>query len=109
LARYQALAGGELHLLPTSPDSLRRTTLLGRKDKEALAALLARLLTRLAARCQVRTGIKVTGVAPAAGLLRALASGDVNEVVVRLAPQVVCLTDSGPGRRAARRRCRSLG
>ena len=37
------------------------------------------------------------------GLLRALASGDVNEVVVRLAPQVVCLTDSGPGRRAARR------
>jgi RNA polymerase sigma-70 factor (ECF subfamily) len=27
----------------------------------------------------------------------------VNEVVARLAPQVVCLTDSGPGRRAARR------
>jgi phytoene dehydrogenase-like protein len=43
LGRYQALAGGELHLLPTSPDSLRRTTLLGRKDKEAIAALLARL------------------------------------------------------------------
>ena len=37
------------------------------------------------------------------GLLRALASGDVNEVVVRLAPQVVCLTDGGPERRAARR------
>ena len=37
------------------------------------------------------------------GLLRALASGDVNEVVARLAPQVVCLTDGGPGRRAARR------
>jgi RNA polymerase sigma-70 factor, ECF subfamily len=37
------------------------------------------------------------------GLLRALASGDVNEVVVRLAPQVVCLTDGGPGHRAARR------
>jgi RNA polymerase sigma-70 factor, ECF subfamily len=37
------------------------------------------------------------------GLLRALASGDVNEVVVRLAPQVVCITDSGPERRAARR------
>jgi RNA polymerase sigma-70 factor (ECF subfamily) len=36
-------------------------------------------------------------------LLRALASGDVNEVVVRLAPQVVCLTDGGPERRAARR------
>ena len=139
LARYQALADGELHLLPTSPDSLRRTTLLGRKDKEALAALLARLprlhpqrqagasvaqwiasaglgpaavaavdalvrlttyvsdmntfaadaavaqlqraasgvlylhggwaqlITRLAALCQVRTGIKVTGVASAAG------------------------------------------
>ena len=43
LARYQALAGGELHLLPTSPDTLRRTTLLGRKDKEAMAALFARL------------------------------------------------------------------
>jgi len=44
LGRYQALAGGELHLLPTSPGSLQRTTLLGRKDKEAFAALLARLL-----------------------------------------------------------------
>jgi phytoene dehydrogenase-like protein len=43
LGRYQALAGGELHLLPTSPGSLRGTTLLGRKDKEAFAALLARL------------------------------------------------------------------
>jgi phytoene dehydrogenase-like protein len=43
LGRYQALAGGEFHLLPTSPGSLRRTTLLGRKDKEAYAALLARL------------------------------------------------------------------
>ncbi len=37
------------------------------------------------------------------GLLRALASGDVNEVVARLAPQVVCITDGGPSRRAARR------
>ena len=37
------------------------------------------------------------------GLLRALASGDMNEVVARLAPQVVCTTDGGPGRRAARR------
>jgi RNA polymerase sigma-70 factor, ECF subfamily len=36
-------------------------------------------------------------------LLRALASGDVNEVVARLAPQVVCVTDGGPQRRAARR------
>jgi phytoene dehydrogenase-like protein len=43
LARYQALAGGQLHLLPTGPGSLLRTTLLGRKDKVALAALLARL------------------------------------------------------------------
>jgi phytoene dehydrogenase-like protein len=139
LGRYQALAGGELHLLPTSPGSLRRTTLLGRKDKEALAALLAglprlqpgrhagssvsqwitgagfgsaaaaalnalirlttyasdlstfaadaavsqlqlaasgvvyldggwaQLITRLTALCPVRTGIKVTGVASAAG------------------------------------------
>jgi RNA polymerase sigma-70 factor, ECF subfamily len=37
------------------------------------------------------------------GLLRALASGDVNDVVARLAPQVVCITDGGPERRAARR------
>jgi RNA polymerase sigma-70 factor (ECF subfamily) len=37
------------------------------------------------------------------GLLRALASGDVNEVVARLAPQVICITDGGPNRRAARR------
>ena len=37
------------------------------------------------------------------GLLRALASGDMNEVVARLAPQVVCITDGGPNRRAARR------
>jgi phytoene dehydrogenase-like protein len=139
LARYQALARDELHLLPTSPDTLRRTTLLSRKDKDAFAALLARLpllqpqrdagtpvsqwiadaglgpaaaavvtalvrlttfawdmntfaadaavaqlqraargvlyldggwdqlIARLAALCQVRTGIKVTGVASAAG------------------------------------------
>ena len=37
------------------------------------------------------------------GLLRALACGDVKEVVARLAPQVVCITDGGPKRRAARR------
>ena len=37
------------------------------------------------------------------GLLRALASGDVNQVVARLAPQVVCITDGGPNRPAARR------
>jgi phytoene dehydrogenase-like protein len=139
LGRYQALAGGELHLLPTTTNSLRRTTLLGRKDKEAFAAFLARLpllnppqhagasvsqwiagtdlgpaaaaaatalvrlttyaadlntfaadaavaqmqraaagvlyldrgwaqlISGLAALCQVRPGIKVTGVAPAAG------------------------------------------
>lgn len=137
--RYQALSGGELHLMPTGPGSLRRTTLLGREDKEAFAALLARLpllhperlagasvsqwiagaglgpaavaavtalvrwttyasdmntfaadaavdqlqraasgvlyldggwaqlVARLAALCQVRTGIKVTGVASSAG------------------------------------------
>jgi phytoene dehydrogenase-like protein len=43
VARYQALAGGELHLLPTSPDSLRRSKLLGRKDAEAFAEFFARL------------------------------------------------------------------
>jgi len=139
LGRYQALAGSKLHLLPTTPDSLQRTTLLRREDKEALAALLTRLpslrpecqagasvaqwtagagfrpegvaavhalvrlttyasdmntfaadaavaqlqcatrgvlyldggwaqlVTLLCSLCQVRTGIKVTGVAPAAG------------------------------------------
>jgi phytoene dehydrogenase-like protein len=139
LGRYQALAGGRFHLLPTGPGSLRRTTLLGRKDKAAYAALLAglpllrprrhagasvsqwiagagfgpagvaavtalirlttyasdmdtfaadaaiaqlqraasgvlyldggwaQLIARLAALCQVRTGIKVTSVASAAG------------------------------------------
>jgi phytoene dehydrogenase-like protein len=149
LGRYQALAGGELHLLPMSPHSLRHTTLLGRKDKEAVAALLARLpllhpqrhagasvsqwiagaglgsaaaaavnalvrlatyasdmntfaadaavaqlqraaggvlyldggwaqlVARLAALCQVRTGIKVTGVAPAAGRVEVATSNGV--------------------------------
>jgi phytoene dehydrogenase-like protein len=146
LGRYQALAGGELHLLPTSPGSLRRTTLLGRKDKEAFAEFLARLallqpqryagasvsqwiasaglgpaaaaavsalvrlttyasdmttfaadaavaqlqgaaggvlyldggwdqlVARLAALCEVRTGIKVTGVASAAGRIEVASS-----------------------------------
>jgi len=146
LGRYQALADGELHLLPMGPDSLRRTTLLGREDSEALAAFLAglsrldpsrqagasvsqwiggaglgpaaaavvsalvrlttyacdldtfaadaavaqlqraargvlyldggwaQLVTRLTALCQVRTGIKVTGVAPAAGHLEVASS-----------------------------------
>jgi phytoene dehydrogenase-like protein len=145
--RYRALAGGELHLLPMGPDSLRRTTLLGRKDKEALAAFRAglarldparqagasvsqwvgdaglgpaaaavvsalvrlatyacdldtfaadaaiaqlqrgargvvyldggwaQLVARLTAQCQVRTGVKVTGVAPAAGRVE-VATGD---------------------------------
>lgn len=43
LGRYQALASGGFHLLPMSPGSLHRTTLLGRTDKLALGALLARL------------------------------------------------------------------
>jgi phytoene dehydrogenase-like protein len=147
LGRYQALAGGRLHLLPTGPDSLRSTTLLGREDKEALAVFLAglprlvpsrqagasvaqwitgaglgpaaaaavsalvrlttyasdmntfaadaavaqlqqaargvlyldggwaQLVAQLATRCQVRTGIKVTGVAPVAGRVE-VATGD---------------------------------
>jgi RNA polymerase sigma-70 factor, ECF subfamily len=37
------------------------------------------------------------------GLLRALASGDMTGVIARLAPEVVCITDGGPNRRAARR------
>ena len=36
-------------------------------------------------------------------LLAAVASGDVDGVVAQLAPDVVCLTDGGPHRRAARR------
>jgi phytoene dehydrogenase-like protein len=69
LGRYQALAGGELHLLPTSADSLRRTTLLGRKDKEAFAGFLARL--RLLHPCRhagapVSQWIASAGLGPAA-------------------------------------------
>jgi phytoene dehydrogenase-like protein len=146
LGRYQALAGGQLHLLPTSPDSLRRTTLFGRTGKEEFAEFLARLpllcpqrlarasvsqwiagagfgplaaaavtalvrlttyaedldtfaadaaigqlqcaaggvlyvddgwaqlVTRLAALCQVRAGIKVTGLAPGAGRIEVATS-----------------------------------
>jgi RNA polymerase sigma-70 factor (ECF subfamily) len=37
------------------------------------------------------------------GLIRALAAGDMDEVVARLAPQVVFISDGGPHRRAARR------
>jgi phytoene dehydrogenase-like protein len=65
LGRYQALAGGELHLLPTSPGSLRRTTLLDRKDKEAFAALLARLPLLHAQR---HAGVSVAQWIAAAGL-----------------------------------------
>jgi phytoene dehydrogenase-like protein len=144
--RYRALAAGELHLLPMSLDSLRRTTLLGPADKEAVAAFLVRLaglrsdrlagtsvtdwvagsglrpaaaavitalirlttyasdpdtfaadaaaaqlqaaaggvvyldggwaqlIDRLAARCQVRTGTKVSGVAAAAGRIEVTTS-----------------------------------
>jgi phytoene dehydrogenase-like protein len=146
LGQYRALAGGELHLLPTSPDTLRRTTLFGRTDKVTFAALLARLallrperhagasvsqwiadsglwpaaagvaralvrlttyatdldsfgadaaigqlqraargvlyldggwaslIDRLAALCQVSTGVRVTGVAPAAGRVEVASS-----------------------------------
>ncbi len=174
LSRYQALAGGELHLLPTSPDSLRRTTLFGRKDKEAFAALLARLpllhpqryagasvsqwitgagfgravaaavnalvrlttyawdmntfaadaavaqlqraargvlyldggwaqlITRLAALCQVRTGIKVTGVATAAGRVEVATSNGplVARSVIIAAGRpaaAISLLPAGPG------------
>jgi phytoene dehydrogenase-like protein len=69
LSRYQALAGGELHLLPTSAGSLRRTTLLGRKDKAALAALLARLPLlhpQRQASVSVSEWIAAAGLGPAA-------------------------------------------
>ena len=69
LGRYQALAGGELHLLPTSTGSLRRTTLFGRKDKEAFAAFLARLPLlhpRRHADASVSQWIAGAGLGPAA-------------------------------------------
>jgi phytoene dehydrogenase-like protein len=69
LGRYQALADGELHLLPTDPDSLRRTTLLGREDKEAVAALLAGLPglePRRLAGASVAQWIAGAGLGPAA-------------------------------------------
>jgi phytoene dehydrogenase-like protein len=71
LGRYQALAGGELHLLPTSAGSLRRTTLLGRKDKVALAALLARLPLL---QPQRQAGVSVSQWIAAAGLSAAAAA-----------------------------------
>jgi RNA polymerase sigma-70 factor (ECF subfamily) len=37
------------------------------------------------------------------GLLQAVAAGDVDAVIARLAPDVVCVSDGGPQRRAARR------
>jgi RNA polymerase sigma-70 factor (ECF subfamily) len=38
-----------------------------------------------------------------AGLVAAVAAGDMDAVIARLAPDVVCVTDAGPQRRAARR------
>ena len=43
LARYRARLGGELHVLPTGPGTLLRTTLLGTRGKAQLGRLLARL------------------------------------------------------------------
>ena len=43
LARYRALAGGALHLLPTGPASLVRTGVLGARSKAQLVGLLGRL------------------------------------------------------------------
>jgi phytoene dehydrogenase-like protein len=43
LARYKARLGGELHVLPTGPTTLLRTTLLGTRGKAQLGRLLARL------------------------------------------------------------------
>lgn len=37
------------------------------------------------------------------GLIGAVAAGDIDAVIARLAPEVVCLSDGGPYRRAARR------
>ncbi len=36
------------------------------------------------------------------GLVAAIASGDIDQVIERLAPDVVCISDGGPKRRAAR-------
>lgn len=75
LGRYQALADGELHLLPTSEDSLRRTTLLGRKDKEAFAGFLARLPLldpQQHAGVPVSQWIAAAGLGPAAAVFSAL-------------------------------------
>jgi phytoene dehydrogenase-like protein len=76
LGQYRALAGGELHLLPTSPDTLRRTTLFGRTDKVTFAALLARLALLRPERhagASVSQWIADSGLWPAAaGVARAL-------------------------------------
>ena len=78
LSRYQALVGGRLHLLPTGPDSLLRTTLLGREDKEAVAALLAglprleprRLAGTSAAQWIAGAGLGPAGAAAVSALVR---------------------------------------
>jgi hypothetical protein len=46
LRRYKLLAGGTLHLLPTGPGTLLRTTALGRRSKAQLGRLLG-LLPRM--------------------------------------------------------------
>jgi phytoene dehydrogenase-like protein len=43
LERYRALADGELHILPTGPTTMLRTTLLTARGKMQLAKLLGRL------------------------------------------------------------------
>jgi phytoene dehydrogenase-like protein len=72
LARYQVLAGGELHLLPTSPGTLRRTTLFGLTDKVTFAALLGRLPLLSAGRhagASVSQWIADSGLWPTAALV----------------------------------------
>ena len=78
LGRYQALAGGEFHLLPAGPDSLLRTTLLGREDKKAVAALLGglprleprRLAGTSAAQWIAGAGLGPAGAAAVSALVR---------------------------------------
>jgi phytoene dehydrogenase-like protein len=67
--RYRALAAGELHLLPMSLDSLRRTTLLGPADQETVAAFLMRLAGLSADRLagtSVADWVAGSGLGPAA-------------------------------------------
>jgi phytoene dehydrogenase-like protein len=104
LGRYRALAGGELYLLPTSAGSARRTTLLGRKDKEDFAGLLARLPLL---KPQQHAGVSVSQWIVGAGL-GPVAAGVVS-ALVRLTTYASDLNTFGADAAVAQLQCAARG